>query len=65
MYYNNISPAMSFQATLKGVVATVVGGVGNVPGAIVGSMLLGLTRATAWRCSARLTATCSPSRCCW
>ncbi|SEB14033.1 ABC transporter permease [Variovorax sp. YR216] len=42
MYYNNISPAMSFQATLKGVVATVVGGVGNVPGAIVGSMLLGL-----------------------
>ncbi len=43
MYYNNISPAMSFQATLKGVVATVVGGVGNVPGAITGSMLLGLT----------------------
>jgi branched-chain amino acid transport system permease protein len=43
MYYNNISPAMSFQATLKGVVAVVIGGVGNVPGAIVGSMLLGLT----------------------
>lgn len=43
MYYNNLSPAMSFQATLKGVVATVVGGVGNVPGAIVGSLLLGLT----------------------
>ena len=43
MYYNSISPAMSFQATLKGVVATVVGGVGNVPGAIVGSLLLGLT----------------------
>lgn len=42
MYYNNISPAMSFQATLKGVVATVVGGVGSVPGAIVGSLLLGL-----------------------
>jgi branched-chain amino acid transport system permease protein len=33
---------MSFQATLKGVVAQVVGGVGNVPGAIVGSLLLGL-----------------------
>jgi branched-chain amino acid transport system permease protein len=43
MYYNNISPAMSFQATLKGVVAVVIGGVGNVPGAIVGSLLLGLT----------------------
>ena len=42
MYYNNIDPTMSFQATLKGVVAQVVGGVGNVPGAIVGSLLLGL-----------------------
>jgi branched-chain amino acid transport system permease protein len=43
MYYNNISPAMSFQATLKGVVAVVIGGVGNIPGAIAGSLLLGLT----------------------
>ena len=43
MYYNNISPAMSLQATLKGVVAVVIGGVGNVPGAIAGSLLLGLT----------------------
>ena len=43
MYYNNISPAMSFQATLKGVVAQVIGGVGNVPGAIFGSVFLGLT----------------------
>ena len=42
MYYNHIDPAMSFQATLKGVVAQVVGGVGNVPGAIAGSLLLGL-----------------------
>ena len=43
MYYNHIDPTMSFQATLKGVVAVVIGGVGNVPGAIVGSLLLGLT----------------------
>jgi len=42
MYYNYIDPSMSFQATLKGVVAQVVGGVGNVPGAIGGSLLLGL-----------------------
>ena len=34
---------MSFQATLKGIVAQVIGGIGNVPGAIVGSLLLGLT----------------------
>ena len=42
MYYNNISPAMSFQATLKGVVAQVIGGLGNVPGAVFGSVLLGM-----------------------
>jgi branched-chain amino acid transport system permease protein len=34
---------MSFNAILKGIVATVIGGVGNVPGAIVGSLVLGLT----------------------
>jgi branched-chain amino acid transport system permease protein len=42
MYYNNIDPAMSFDATLKGVVAQIIGGMGNVPGAIAGSLLLGL-----------------------
>lgn len=43
MYYNHIDPGMSFNATLKGIVATVMGGVGNVPGAILGSLVLGLT----------------------
>ena len=43
MYYNHIDTAMSFGATLKGVVAQVIGGMGNVPGAIAGSLLLGLT----------------------
>ena len=43
MYFNHIDPAMSFQATLKGIVAQVIGGMGNVPGAIAGSLLLGLT----------------------
>lgn len=42
MYYNSIDPAMGFQATLKGVVALLIGGLGNVPGAIAGSLLLGL-----------------------
>jgi len=42
MYYNDIDPAMSFQATLKGVVALLIGGVANIPGAIAGSLLLGL-----------------------
>ena len=43
MYYNHIDPGMSFQATLKGVVATVIGGMGNIPGAVAGGLLLGLT----------------------
>jgi branched-chain amino acid transport system permease protein len=42
MYFNNIFPAMGFQATLKGFVAELIGGAGNVPGAIFGSLLLGV-----------------------
>ena len=43
MYFNRIDPSMSFQATLKGVVAQVIGGMGNVPGAVAGALVLGLT----------------------
>src|SRR5215217_2337121 len=43
MYYNNIDPNMGFQAGLKGIVAQMIGGMGNVPGAIAGSLILGLT----------------------
>jgi branched-chain amino acid transport system permease protein len=42
MYYNSIDPTMGQAATLKGIVAQLIGGVGNVPGAVVGSLLLGL-----------------------
>lgn len=42
MYYNTIFPAMGFQATLKGFVAELIGGVGSLPGALAGSLLLGL-----------------------
>src|SRR5262249_44288318 len=42
MYYNNIDPNMGYQAGLKGIVAQMIGGMGNVPGAIAGSLLLGL-----------------------
>lgn len=42
MYYNSIDPNMGLQAGLKGIVAQLIGGVGNVPGAIFGSLLLGL-----------------------
>jgi branched-chain amino acid transport system permease protein len=43
MYYNSIDPNMGQAATLKGIVAQLIGGVGNVPGAVAGSLLLGLT----------------------
>ncbi len=42
MYYNNISPAMSLNATLKGIIAILVGGATNLPGALAGGLLLGL-----------------------
>ena len=59
-----IDPGMSFQADLKGVVAQVIGGMGNVPGAIAGSLLLGPGRELRHRlCSAPATAICSPSCC--
>jgi branched-chain amino acid transport system permease protein len=42
MYYNTIDPNMGYHAGLKGIVAQMIGGMGNVPGAIAGSLLLGL-----------------------
>ena len=63
MYYNHIDPSMSFNAMLKGIVATVIGGIGNVPGAISGASSSVLRKATGSRSSARLIATSSPSSC--
>jgi branched-chain amino acid transport system permease protein len=42
LYFNSVYPTMGFQAGLKGLVAGLIGGLGNIPGAIVGSLLLGL-----------------------
>ena len=42
LYYNHIDPGMSFNATLKGVVAQVIGGMGSIPGAVAGGLILGL-----------------------
>lgn len=42
IYFNTVYPTMSFQAGLKGFAATLLGGLGNVPGAVVGGLLLGL-----------------------
>jgi branched-chain amino acid transport system permease protein len=42
LYFSTVYPAMSFQAGLKGFAANLLGGLGNVPGAIAGGLLLGL-----------------------
>lgn len=42
IYYNAIDPNTSFQIMLKGMVAIVIGGMTNVPGAIGGGLILGL-----------------------
>lgn len=42
MYFNTVYSSMSYQATLKGFAANLLGGLGSVPGAIVGGLLLGL-----------------------
>ncbi len=43
LYYNTVSPAMGFQAGLKGFTACVLGGLGSVPGAMAGGLVLGVT----------------------
>jgi branched-chain amino acid transport system permease protein len=42
IYFNSVYPSMGFQAGLKGFAAALLGGMGSIPGAIVGSLLLGL-----------------------
>jgi len=41
-FETNLEPTMGFTAVLKGIVASIVGGVGNVPGAVLGGFFLGL-----------------------
>lgn len=43
-YDTNLTPTMGFNALLMGVVAVVVGGIGSVPGAILGGLLVGLSQ---------------------
>jgi branched-chain amino acid transport system permease protein len=38
----NLQPTMGLTAILKGIVASIVGGIGSIPGAILGGLLLGV-----------------------
>ncbi len=42
MYFQTVYPTMSFQAGIKGFSANLLGGLGNIPGAMIGGVLLGL-----------------------
>ena len=42
LYFNTVYPTMSFQAGLKGFAANLLGGLGNIPGSIIGGLVLGL-----------------------
>lgn len=42
LYYSTVYPTMSFQAGVKGFAAVLLGGLGNVPGAVLGGLSLGL-----------------------
>lgn len=41
LYYHNVYPTMGFSASLKGFTAALLGGLGNIPGAMLGAYLLG------------------------
>ncbi len=38
----NIEPTMGFNAILKGIIASIIGGIGSIPGAVLGGFLLGI-----------------------
>ncbi len=43
MYYNTITPTMGAGPGLKAFIAAVVGGIGSIPGAMLGGYLIGMT----------------------
>ncbi|NLC11217.1 MAG: branched-chain amino acid ABC transporter permease [Firmicutes bacterium] len=42
VYFRSVSPTMGLMPGLKGFVAAVLGGIGNIPGAMLGGLLLGV-----------------------
>ena len=38
----NIEPTMGMNAILKGIIASIIGGIGSIPGAMLGGFLLGI-----------------------
>jgi branched-chain amino acid transport system permease protein len=42
IYYNSIDPLMGIMPGLKAFIAAVFGGIGNIPGAMIGGMAIGI-----------------------
>lgn len=52
-FETNISPTMGFSALLKGIIASIIGGIGSIPGAVLGGFFLGLAENLGiWKISA-------------
>ncbi len=52
-FETNIEPTMGFNAILKGIIACIVGGIGSIPGAVLGGYFLGLAENLGiWKISA-------------
>lgn len=45
LYFNSVQPLMGLMPGLKAFIAAVLGGIGSVPGAMLGGILLGMTEA--------------------
>ena len=39
-FETNIEPTMGFRALLKGIIASIIGGIGSIPGAVLGGLFL-------------------------
>lgn len=49
----NMSPTMGMNAILKGIIASIIGGIGSIPGALLGGLFLGVTENLGiWKISA-------------
>lgn len=52
-FETNIGPTMGFSALLKGIIASIIGGIGSIPGAVLGGLFLGLAENLGiWKISA-------------
>ena len=52
-FETNIQPTMGFSALLKGIIASIIGGIGSIPGAVLGGFFLGLAENLGiWKISA-------------